>query len=205
MLNILYPYIFLNTCLKKNYGGFMHINSLKITNFKGFAEEKNYLPFNTPNGEKGSGLNIFIGENNSGKSTVLEAIDFIRNSTRKDLEAIHHKSACGSFAKEAIVELEFTGAVVKVIDTFAQPNKLDPFKQVIYQCDQGRDYFKISRSTSEIKTLKTWSSANNSFTNTGGLDGTIKKLFETNFIWADTNPSDEAAFGASTLCGTLLK
>lgn len=183
----------------------MHINSLKITNFKGFAEEKNYLPFNTPNGEKGSGLNIFIGENNSGKSTVLEAIDFIRNSTRKDLEAIHHKSACGSFAKEAIVELEFTGAVVKVIDTFAQPNKLDPFKQVIYQCDQGRDYFKISRSTSEIKTLKTWSSANNSFTNTGGLDGTIKKLFETNFIWADTNPSDEAAFGASTLCGTLLK
>ncbi|MFH3574964.1 hypothetical protein WAI05_21720, partial [Acinetobacter baumannii] len=43
------------------------------------------------------------------------------------------------------------------------------------------------------------------FTNTGGLDGTIKKLFETNFIWADTNPNDEASFGTSTLCGTLLK
>ena len=38
----------------------MHIHSLKITNFKGFAEEKNYLPFNTPNGEKGSGLNILL-------------------------------------------------------------------------------------------------------------------------------------------------
>ena len=46
---------------------------------------------------------------------------------------------------------------------------------------------------------------NNTFTNTGGLDATIKKLFETNFIWADTNPNDEASFGTSTLCGTLLK
>lgn len=183
----------------------MHINSLKIKNFKGFSEENNYLAFNTPNGEKGSGLNIFIGENNSGKSTVLEAIDFIRNSTKKDLNIIHHKRATGDFSEEAIVELEFTGAVVDVIDTFAQTNKLEPFKQVIYQCEKGKDYFKICRSTTEIKTLKTWNKDNNSFTNTGGLDGTIKKLFETNFIWADTNPNDEAAFGASTLCGTLLK
>lgn len=183
----------------------MHINSLKIKNFKGFSEENNYLPFNTPTGEKGSGLNIFIGENNSGKSTVLEAIDFIRNSTKKDLNVIHHKSETGDFAQEAIVELEFTGEVVNVIDTFAQANKIEPFRQVIYQCEQGKNYFKISRSTSEIKTLKTWDKDNGSFTNTGGLDGTIKKLFETNFIWADTNPNDEAAFGASTLCGTLLK
>lgn len=183
----------------------MHINSLKIKNFKGFSEENNYLSFNIPTGEKGSGLNIFIGENNSGKSTVLEAIDFIRNSTKKDLNVIHHKSLTGIFAQEAIVELEFTGAVVSVIDTFAQANKLSPFRQVIYQCEQGKDYFKISRSTSEIKNLKTWNKDNDSFTNTGGLDGTIKKLFETNFIWADTNPNDEASFGASTLCGTLLK
>lgn len=183
----------------------MYINSLKIKNFKGFSEENNFLSFNIPNGEKGSGLNIFIGENNSGKSTVLEAIDFIRNSTKKDLSIIHHKSASGNFAQEAIVELEFTGAVIDVIDTFAQANKLDPFRQVIYQCEQEKNYFKISRSTAEIRTLKTWNKDTDLFTNTGGLDGTIKKLFETNFIWADTNPNDEASFGASTLCGTLLK
>lgn len=52
----------------------MHLNSLRIKNFKGFSEEHNYLSFNTPTGEKGSGLNIFIGENNSGKSTVLEVM-----------------------------------------------------------------------------------------------------------------------------------
>lgn len=183
----------------------MHLNSLKIKNFKGFSEEQNYLSFNTPTGEKGSGLNIFIGENNSGKSTVLEAIDFIRNSTRKDLNIIHHKSSTGESAQEAVVELEFIGEIFNVIDTFAQTNKVESFRDVTYQCEQGNDYFKISRSTSEIKILKTWSQSNNSFANTGGLDATIKKLFETNFIWADTNPNDEAAFGASTLCGTLLK
>lgn len=32
-----------------------------------------------------------------------------------------------------------------------------------------------------------------------------KKLFETNFIWADTNPNNEATFGSTTLCGLLLK
>lgn len=30
-------------------------------------------------------------------------------------------------------------------------------------------------------------------------------MYDNNFIWADTNPSDEAKFGASTLCGVLLK
>lgn len=183
----------------------MHINSLKIKNFKGFSEESNFLTFNIPNGEKGSGLNIFIGENNSGKSTVLEAIDFIRNSTKKNLEIIHHKKITGDFAEEAIVELEFTGAVVNIIETFAQENKAEPFKQVVYQCTEGKSYFKISRSTSDIRTLKTFNKDSGIFTNTGGLDGTIKKLFETNFIWADTNPNDEASFGTSTLCGTLLK
>lgn len=183
----------------------MHLNSLKIKNFKGFSEEHNYLFFNTPTGEKGSGLNIFIGENNSGKSTVLEAIDFIRNSTKKDLNIIHHKSSTGESAQEAVIELEFIGEIFNVIETFAQSNKVESFREVTYQCQEGKDYFKISRSTSEIKILKTWNQSNNSFTNTGGLDATIKKLFETNFIWADTNPNDEAAFGASTLCGTLLK
>ena len=183
----------------------MHINSLHVKNFKGFSEEKNSLSFNIPNGEKGSGLNIFIGENNSGKSTVLEAIDFIRNGTKKGLESIHHKNFQGNLAEEAIIELEFTGEIQSVIETFAQKNKLDSFKQVIYQCDDGNSYFKISRSTKDLRILKTWDRDNGLFTNTGGLDGTIKKLFETNFIWADTNPSDEAAFGASTLCGTLLK
>lgn len=90
------------------------------------------------------------------------------------MEIIHHKKITGDFAEEATVELEFTGAVINIIETFAQENKAEPFKQVVYQCTEGKSYFKISRSTSDIRTLKTFNKDSGIFTNTGGLDGTIK-------------------------------
>ncbi|MDR3169854.1 MAG: ATP-binding protein [Candidatus Peribacteria bacterium] len=36
------------------------------------------MEFNYPDGTN-SGLNFFVGENNTGKSTVFEAIDFLFN------------------------------------------------------------------------------------------------------------------------------
>ncbi len=33
----------------------------------------------------------------------------------------------------------------------------------------------------------------------------LKKLFEINFVWSDTNPNDQTSFGATTICGNLLK
>ena len=50
-----------------------------------------------------------------------------------------------------------------------------------------------------------WDEDKQEYTNPSGIDAPFKKLFETNFIWADTNPNDEAAFGSTTLCGLLLK
>lgn len=183
----------------------MFINKLVIKNFKGFAKESTELKFNIPDGSEGSGLNVFIGENNSGKSTILEAIDFIRNGTKKDLDSICHKNILNEIADVAKVELEFKGSIKKVINNFAQPNKQSVFINGIYECDEGHSYFKIARSTDDIKKLKIWDKEKNIFENKGGLDAPLKALFEINFIWANTNPNDEATFGASTLCGTLLK
>ena len=63
----------------------MFIDSIKVENFKGYhgIHEVN---FNTPDGfTVGSGLNIFVGENNSGKSTIFEILDLVKESTKKDL------------------------------------------------------------------------------------------------------------------------
>ena len=68
----------------------MHIHSLKLKNFKGFYGESDLI-FNKPNGNAGSGLNIFIGENNCGKSTVLEAINFLRDNSKKSHELLKFK------------------------------------------------------------------------------------------------------------------
>ncbi len=54
----------------------MFINQLQIKNFKCF-KDKNFEKLAVPNGEKGSGLNILIGENGNGKTTLLEAINYL--------------------------------------------------------------------------------------------------------------------------------
>ncbi|OTG91098.1 ATP-dependent nuclease [Acinetobacter sp. ANC 3813] len=182
----------------------MFIKSLKVQDFKGFSKEDNFLEFSLPNGEAGSGLNIFIGENNCGKSTILEAIDFVRNGTKKTAEALKYKNKSGEQLFDADVELEFVGDIESVIDNFAQSKKAEVFKNRIYKCQNSISHLKIKRSTRELKTLGLWNSEDFLYKNEIGIDAPLKKLFETNFIWADTNPNDEASFGASTICGVLL-
>ncbi len=176
----------------------MFLYELKITNFKSFSGITS-LEFNIPNGEAGSGLNIFIGENNTGKSTIFEAIDFLRNSTKKDIGNIKNKD---HFEDDSSVEITFQGDIETVIDNFSQPNKIDTFKKYITNINDNHRITFI-RSSSNIKAIKLWSDADNEYKNEAGIDAPVKKLFEANFVWADTNPNDQASFGATTICGNL--
>ena len=49
------------------------LETLKIEHYKGFFEEET-LEFAIPNGRPGSGLTLIVGPNNSGKTTLLEAL-----------------------------------------------------------------------------------------------------------------------------------
>ncbi|HST59841.1 MAG TPA: AAA family ATPase [Longimicrobium sp.] len=55
----------------------MSLSSIKISGLRGVAETQE-VRFAQPSGEAGSGLTILVGANNSGKSTLIEAIDFLR-------------------------------------------------------------------------------------------------------------------------------
>lgn len=50
-----------------------------------------------------------------------------------------------------------------------------------------------------------WDIDTQEFKNESGIDAPLKKLFETNFVWSDTNPNDQMSFGSTTICGNLLK
>ena len=51
----------------------MFIKSICLSNFKGFIGENHQINFKIPDGTTpGSGLNIFVGENNSGKSAASD-------------------------------------------------------------------------------------------------------------------------------------
>jgi len=51
------------------------IKKLIIQNYKCFENET--ISLSVPNGSLGSGLNILIGENGNGKTSVLESINYL--------------------------------------------------------------------------------------------------------------------------------
>ena len=87
------------------------------------------------------------------------------------------------------------------IEHFCQPNKRAVFSGLLRVIQE----LKAKRSTENLGRVDLWDEDKQEYTNPSGIDAPFKKLFETNFIWADTNPNDEAAFGSTTLCGLLLK
>ncbi len=50
----------------------MAIEKMIIKGIRSFGSEQN-IEFAIPNGKPGSGLNIIVGANNSGKSTIIES------------------------------------------------------------------------------------------------------------------------------------
>lgn len=150
----------------------------------------------------GSGLNIFVGENNTGKSTVFEAIDFLRDNTKKDLSRIKNKRSKDD--DEMSVELTFSNQVANTISEFSQTNKKDIFNKYVFSKD-GTEHLKIIRSSKDPKAVQLWDQTESQYKNEIGIDAPLKKLFETNFVWSDTNPNDQTSFGSTTICGNLLK
>ena len=181
----------------------MFIKSICLSNFKGFIGDNHQVNFKIPDGRTaGSGLNIFIGENNSGKSSIFEAVNFLRNGIKEDdVHRIKSKLSDCTQPNEACVELAFCGNIQNAILCFAPENKQQTFNNAID--DEQR--LKAKRDTASCKKLYLWKNELQRYENSTGIDAPFKTLFETNFIWADTNPNDEATFGSTTLCGLLLK
>ena len=105
----------------------MFIQSTKLRNFKCFKD--NEIEFCIPDGiNEGSGLNIFVGENNSGKSSLMEAIYFVRNKAKKPIKRISAGETDEYFVEVTFVSNDFD----PVIDHFVQENKKDSFKNHVY-------------------------------------------------------------------------
>lgn len=188
----------------------MFIKSIDVENFKGY-HGLHSIDFNIPDGTtKGSGLNIFVGENNSGKSTIFEAMDFIKDCTKKNPESLVNKSDPTVVFNNMSVCVTFTGDITTAVNSHVQANKIASFTSKIYTVAGGGENLKVKRIwdsnvPDDIKKINLFDNALSTYSNPSGIDAPFKKLYDNNFIWADTNPSDESKFGASTICGSLLK
>lgn len=98
------------------------LKSISINGYKGFSA-KAEIPLCVPNGTAGSGLNIFVGENGTGKTSVLETINLllVNNFTGQS------KISSSSFNNEENQDIEIVGT----IDTPFDYNFPDPWKKTI--------------------------------------------------------------------------
>lgn len=61
------------------------LKSLSIKHYRGVFDEET-AHFAEPNGKKGSGLTVFVGPNNTGKTTFIEALLIEENKIFKESE-----------------------------------------------------------------------------------------------------------------------
>ena len=57
------------------------IKNISIHGLRGFGERET-IDFALPNGEDGSGITFLVESNDSGKTTILEALRYLRESER---------------------------------------------------------------------------------------------------------------------------
>lgn len=187
----------------------MFIKKLVMHNFKWFYAETQ-VNFNYPTNwdDPSNGINIFVGDNNSWKSTIFEAIDFVFSwvPSGKDENALKHKDHLNENVE---VSLEMTGNLREILDP-----KYHPYIQE----EENQQIIKISRSSErrtviqekgkevemDIKKLGVRNNEQNAYRNITGFDKAFKAYFDIDFIRADTNPSDIARFWSTTICGKLL-
>lgn len=180
----------------------MRIVELVLENYKGFYGRHNF--------NLDSNLVFIVGENNTGKSTLFEAINNLQSGF-KDIQKIRNiKSEANS---NIMIQLKLKGEIINTITNFSE----DKYISYVFQED-GEDTLIIRRQTKETewidsrgkkkvishKNIAVWNNEKKLFENPSGIDSAFKTLFECQYIWADTNPDDISDFGGTKICGRLI-
>lgn len=180
----------------------MHISRITLHNFKGFRGDHR-IDFD-------SGVNFFVGDNNCGKSSVFEAVDFIRS--KKDRSEVITKTELSN-DEHVSVEIEFIG---DDLDSLVEIDELKKYKSFLIDTG-GKKSLRVMRSSEEveinqggkkkdldIKNVRVFNPVTDQFENPTGIDSTITALFEAQFVWADTNSGDISDFSKTKISGKII-
>ena len=180
----------------------MHISKIKLHNFKGFSGDHE-LSFD-------KGVNFFVGDNNCGKSSIFEAIDFIRS--KKDRNEVITKTELES-DDFVSVEIEFNGDdIEKLVETEAlkkyQSNLIDingeKSLRVMRSSEETEIIQDSKKKNLDITKVRVFNPTTNQFENPTGIDNTITALFDAQFVWADTDSGDISDFSKTKISGKII-
>ncbi|MBU7564509.1 MULTISPECIES: ATP-dependent nuclease [Lactobacillaceae] len=175
----------------------MYISHIELENFKSFKGH-NSIPFS-------SGVNYLVGNNNAGKTTVFQAIDFLVNGGKKEdyinLDCSDQEVSVTVFVSQ-VGELQGT---LKKYDSYR-----DEQDQMIFQRSSKEGTISQGKKTvkMDIKTVRMWNPSPENgepkFENPSGAPSTVKALFSPQFVYADSHNEDFRDFGSTKITGKLI-
>ncbi|WP_297611919.1 AAA family ATPase [uncultured Sutterella sp.] len=186
----------------------MYLHSLKLKNFKGFRGESQEIIFHGPNGDPGSGLNILVGENNVGKSTLLQAICFLMNLTRHSQNPTSIGSDGAPVSEECAVIGEFADSsseeMMRTLEAVISENKdKDTMKEAL----TASGHLRVRRSLNNFEKtgiLAEKGGFHEKSSNPTSLDFVISRAIDLHPLWASVEVEHLASFRFNTLSQKLL-
>src|ERR1035437_873103 len=182
----------------------MHIASITIKNYKLFKGEHTFV-FN-------AGLTFLVGENNTGKSTVFDAVNFVKAGLPKEKKVSDIKNKFAGPDQWVSCTIKLAGDIKKIINEFSEKK----YEKYVFD-EAGIETLLIQRSSEEktikqgtkdvnldVKKVSIWNPESAQFENPSGIDSVLGTLFEAQFVWADMDPDDVSDFGTTKICGRLL-
>ena len=182
----------------------MKITKIVIENFKSFS---NRVEIDT-----NKSIVCFVGENNTGKTTIFRALNFLRNGVEKDKSIDDYKNS-NNLTENVYVEITIQGNIRQVINNFAESKYLD----YVYN-ENGIETMRLCRNslpttitqngkniTLDEKKICTFNPVTNQFENPTGFDKAIGSLFDNIFVWSNMSADEIVDFGSTKILGKLFK
>ncbi|MBD2763420.1 ATP-binding protein [Kocuria sp. cx-116] len=181
----------------------MHIKSVTVQNVKSFRDQHRF--------DLEPGVNFFVGDNNSGKSTVLEALLFVFQGPSAT-QFLPEKFYCSDAAGPTRVVVDIAGGT----DTLVNQDKFSVLKDFVFE-NGGDHILRLERSSEDrtviqsgkkkdvgVKAVCFWHPEREQFENVTGIDAKVKAIFDFEAVWADAHPSEHIDFASNKTLGRLL-
>ena len=154
----------------------MYISKLTLNDFRSFKGSQD-LEFN-------KGINFFVGDNNSGKTTIFKAIEFIQSGKNKEDWISKNANS-----KNVSVIVEFSGSDLSDIVKLNNLKKYSSYvsednKLTIMRSSEPGEWTdsKGSKKSLDLKNIRVLNPKTSSFENPSGIDSTITALFDAQFV-----------------------
>lgn len=180
----------------------MHISHLSFKGIRGYSTEASI--------ELSPATNYFVGENNSGKSSILDAIAYLRNDTKTPEDTFtigideSYVEATLSFAPNEAKEI--LGEDYKKLESFFSHTNNWETLHIRRQSHDGTVTNSKTGRSSKIttKNILIRNPETEEFENPTGIAALIQRLFDICFIYADEQVANHADMAKTKTLGKLI-